>query len=173
MATNSSTITTVQNEILSALVSVCSTVLEGGDRHTVAVKITGVIESLNHKRADLSAQELQSLQLLSNIAATSLEQSPHTTGTVLKLVPKETETHVTGSDNFVSQVAHKVNFCLRDAKEEFEQRLIDLALTKTKGNKSQAAKLMGITREGLRKAMLKRNAPVTTTVVADKTTQAA
>lgn len=48
-----------------------------------------------------------------------------------------------------------LDFNLRRAKELFENDLIQKALQETGGNKSQAAKLLGITREGLRKAMKK------------------
>ncbi|OFZ20416.1 MAG: hypothetical protein A2X94_08355 [Bdellovibrionales bacterium GWB1_55_8] len=48
-----------------------------------------------------------------------------------------------------------VNFDIRSAKEQLEADLIERALAETKGNKSQAARLLGITREGLRKAMNK------------------
>ena len=44
---------------------------------------------------------------------------------------------------------------IREAKERVERELIGEALKKTDGNKSGAAKLLGITREGLRKAMKK------------------
>jgi transcriptional regulator with PAS, ATPase and Fis domain len=44
---------------------------------------------------------------------------------------------------------------LKLAKTKLEKRLIEAALAKTHQNKSHAAKLLGLTREGLRKAMLK------------------
>jgi transcriptional regulator with PAS, ATPase and Fis domain len=44
---------------------------------------------------------------------------------------------------------------LKHAKAKLEKRLIAIALAKTNQNKSQAAKLLGLTREGLRQAMLK------------------
>jgi transcriptional regulator with GAF, ATPase, and Fis domain len=55
----------------------------------------------------------------------------------------------------VSQGAQIIDFNLRKAKHLFEQRLIERALERTGGNKTEAAKLLGITREGLRKALLK------------------
>ena len=58
------------------------------------------------------------------------------------------------SDSALSSSAP--NFNLRNAKHRFEQKLIERALQHTAGNKTEAAKLLGITREGLRKAMLKK-----------------
>ena len=46
---------------------------------------------------------------------------------------------------------------LRTAKERLERRLIEEALRRTGGNRSAAAKLLGITREALRKKILKHN----------------
>ena len=48
-----------------------------------------------------------------------------------------------------------VDFNLKRAKQLFEQKLIEKALARTGGNKTEAAKLLGITREGLRKALIK------------------
>jgi Nif-specific regulatory protein len=48
-----------------------------------------------------------------------------------------------------------LDFNLKRAKQLFEHRLIEKALAKTGGNKTEAAKLLGITREGLRKALIK------------------
>jgi Nif-specific regulatory protein len=48
-----------------------------------------------------------------------------------------------------------VDFNLKRAKQLFENRLIEKALERTGGNKTEAAKLLGITREGLRKALMK------------------
>jgi Nif-specific regulatory protein len=48
-----------------------------------------------------------------------------------------------------------VDFNLRRAKQLFEQKLIETALERAGGNKTEAAKLLGITREGLRKALIK------------------
>lgn len=42
---------------------------------------------------------------------------------------------------------------LRFAKRELQKRLIEEALEATRGNKTRAARILGITREGLRKAM--------------------
>ena len=46
---------------------------------------------------------------------------------------------------------------LRAAKERLERRLITEALRRTGGNRTAAAKLLGITREALRKKLLKHN----------------
>jgi Nif-specific regulatory protein len=45
---------------------------------------------------------------------------------------------------------------LKEAKDQAEQRAVQAALLSTKGNKAAAAKLLGITREGLRKVLLKQ-----------------
>ena len=59
-------------------------------------------------------------------------------------------------DSSASQTASNViPLDLRTAKESLEKELIQRALQQTDGNKTQAAKLLGITREGLRKAMKK------------------
>ncbi len=47
---------------------------------------------------------------------------------------------------------------LREARDQFEQKFIAMALEQAKGNKTQAAKLLGLSREGLRKAMGKKAA---------------
>ncbi len=47
---------------------------------------------------------------------------------------------------------------LKVARDEFEQVFIQKALRKTRGNKTQAAKLLGLSREGLRKALNKKAA---------------
>ncbi len=44
---------------------------------------------------------------------------------------------------------------LKSAKLKLEKRLIEKALNITNGNKTRAAEKLGITREGLRKAMLR------------------
>jgi len=49
----------------------------------------------------------------------------------------------------------KMDLNIKSAKEVLEEKLIKMSLKKTKGNKSVAAKLLGLTREGLRKAMQK------------------
>jgi transcriptional regulator with GAF, ATPase, and Fis domain len=55
---------------------------------------------------------------------------------------------------FISQkVKGSEDFNLRAAKDEVERQLIIKALERTENNKTQAAKLLGLTREGLRKAM--------------------
>ncbi|MBS1983620.1 MAG: hypothetical protein JST16_05555 [Bdellovibrionales bacterium] len=71
--------------------------------------------------------------------------------------------------------ASEVSWNLREAKEEFEQRLIQLVLHETHGNKSRAARMLGITREGLRKALIRGGAvtPTTTTGTDDGFKQAA
>lgn len=48
---------------------------------------------------------------------------------------------------------------LREAKHRAERQAIEAALAHTKGNKAAAAKLLGITREGLRQAMRKATRP--------------
>lgn len=47
---------------------------------------------------------------------------------------------------------------LRDARDAFEKDFISQVLSRTKGNKTQAAKLLGLSREGLRKALNKKAA---------------
>lgn len=74
-------------------------------------------------------------------------------GAPLRLVPKA------GGDVAEFGEGPKT-FDLRMAKEDFERRLIERVLKETNGNKSAAARMLGITREGLRKAMLKWRAPV-------------
>jgi len=44
---------------------------------------------------------------------------------------------------------------LKQAKEEFESMIIEKALKESHGNKTEASKKLGITREGLRKALLR------------------
>lgn len=73
----------------------------------------------------------------------------------LRLVAKEGE--VISDRDPIMDLARRLQFNLREAKEAFELYFIDLALRETKGNKSQAARLIGITREGLRKALMKRD----------------
>lgn len=53
------------------------------------------------------------------------------------------------------EAMEKEELNLRAAKESLEKRLIKEALLKTGGNRTEAAELLGITREALRKKMLK------------------
>ncbi len=64
-------------------------------------------------------------------------------------------------DNFSAalrgEAQEDVGLDLRAAKERLERRLITEALRRTGGNRTAAAKLLGITREALRKKLLKFN----------------
>jgi transcriptional regulator with GAF, ATPase, and Fis domain len=73
----------------------------------------------------------------------------------LTLVPSSTSSDAPG-ENAVAEGGRVLDFNLRRAKELFEHRLIERALVETAGNKSEAARLLGITREGLRKALLRK-----------------
>jgi Nif-specific regulatory protein len=76
-----------------------------------------------------------------------LDAGAHASGPGTELVPTSQ-----GNGHGMGQV---IDLNLRRAKQLFEQKLIEKALERTDGNKTEAAKLLGITREGLRKAMMK------------------
>ncbi|HAR42695.1 MAG TPA: hypothetical protein DCS07_08735 [Bdellovibrionales bacterium] len=101
-------------------------------------KVVGVLEIQNWNGKTGQDGNLPLLELLAQFAALALEYRLETPS---------------GSAN--PKVADVISLDLRRAKENLEKGLIDRALLQTRGNKSQAAKLLGITREGLRKAMKK------------------
>lgn len=101
----------------------------------------GAIEILNSKKGKFSEEDQETLQVLGLFAAIALEQQ-----TAMRLARE-------GDPSVVS--VRLLSLDVREGKVAVERELIRRAMEQSRGNKSEAARILGMTREGLRKAMVR------------------
>ncbi len=108
----------------------------------------GVIETLNSKKGAFTKQNLECLKLIGLILGIGLEKFNRSS-------IGETES------NLLSFEENKFEFSdlnVKKQKELLERALISVALNKCSGNKTKAAELLGLSGEGLRKALIRNKA---------------